>query len=75
MGRVNPPRAQLVLLSTRSPLVHAGRPDRIDADDYGAALCGAQGYADRLEGQLLHVHPAVDANVSCRRCRASAQWR
>lgn len=67
-------RAMLVLLTSRSPITHAGRADLLDEHDYGPALCGPQCYAERLGGQLLLIHPPTDLNVSCRRCRASTLW-
>lgn len=64
----------LVLLTADSETVHAANPANLAEDLAGKALCGVEGFAETIAGQLLSVDPACDDNVTCARCRRSQSW-
>lgn len=65
----------LVVFTADSETVHAAKPATLADDLAGKALCGVEGFAETIAGQLLSVDPTCDDNVTCARCRRSQSWR
>jgi hypothetical protein len=64
----------LVIFTTDSDVVHAALPHLLAEDLAGRALCGTEGFAETIAGQLLSIDPTCDDNVTCARCRRSQSW-